>query len=139
MAIQMRQHKLWQSISVPKVDTKKFLDFPYRKSFCQILQIQSGYSKLNEYRHKLGLCDSIECICGEPETPEYFLIHCPNYQHCRESMQLKLLSQFGLDFQDAHTLLSNDDHPERSHKEVSCSLHRSRFSGKIPYIPLLKH
>ena len=59
---------------------KKFLDILNRKSFCQILQIQTGYSKLNEYRHKLGLCDSNEYICGEPETPEHFLIHYPNYQ-----------------------------------------------------------
>ena len=27
---------------VPKVDTKKFLDIPNRKSFCQLLQIQIG-------------------------------------------------------------------------------------------------
>ena len=111
MAIQMGQHRLWQSISllVPKVDTKKFLDIPNRKSFCQILQIQTGFYKLNDYRHKLGLFDSIECICGEPETPKYmyFLIHCPNYVQYRESMQLKLSSQL-----DTHTGLSNDDHPE---------------------------
>ena len=71
---------------VPKVDSKKFLDIPSRKSFCHIIQIQRGYLKLNDYRHKLGQCDSNECLCGKPETPEHFLIDCPNYQHCRETM-----------------------------------------------------
>ena len=30
------------------------------------------YSKLNDYRYKLGQCDSNKCACGEPETPEHF-------------------------------------------------------------------
>ena len=97
---------------VSKVDSKKFLDIPNRKSFCLILQIQTGYSKLNDYRYKLGQCDSNKCTCGEPETPEHFLIDCPNYQQYRETMQLKLSSQLGLNFLDAHTLLSNEEHPE---------------------------
>ena len=106
---------------VPKVDTKKFLDIPNRKSFCQLLQIQTGYSKLNDYRHKLGQCDSNECSCGEPETPEHFLIHCPNYIHCRETMQLKLSSQLGLNFLDAHTLHSNEEQPELPDWREMCS------------------
>ena len=53
---------------VAKVESKKFLDIPNRKSFCLILQIQTGYSKLNDYRYKLGQCDSNKCACGEPET-----------------------------------------------------------------------
>ena len=88
---------------VPKVDSKKFLDLPNRKSFCLILQIQTGYSKLKDYRYKLGQCDSIKCTCREPE---HFLMDCPNYQHYREHMQLKLSSQLGLNFLYAHTLLS---------------------------------
>ena len=75
---------------VPKVNTRRFLDIPNRQSFCQILKIQTGYSKLNNNRNKLGQCDSNECSCGEPETSEHFLIDCPNNQHCRETMQLKL-------------------------------------------------
>ena len=88
---------------VPKVDSKKFLDLPNRKSFCLILQIQTGYSKLKDYRYKLGQCDSKKCTCREPE---HFLMDCPNYQHYRETMQLKLSSQLGLNFLYAHTLLS---------------------------------
>ncbi|MCG8032941.1 MAG: RNAse HI domain-containing protein, partial [Candidatus Thiodiazotropha taylori] len=127
---------------VPKVDSKKFLDIPNRKSFCQILQIQTGYSKLSDYRYKLGQCDSNKCTCGEPETPEHFLIHCPNYQHCRETMQLTLSSQLGLNFIDSHTLLSNDEHPELPdwretiRREVSAYIEATeRFSEKIPDSP----
>ena len=68
-AIKKTQLSKWQSrwdntdygrafhIHVPKVDSK-FLDISSRKSFCQILQMQTIYSKLNNYRHKLGQCDS---------------------------------------------------------------------------------
>ena len=53
-AIKKTQISKWQSgwvnsdygrsyhMHVPKVDTKKFLDIPTRKSFCQILQMQTG-------------------------------------------------------------------------------------------------
>ena len=48
--------------------SKKFMDIPNRKGFCQILQIQTGYSRLNDYRNKLGQCNKL-CIFGEIETP----------------------------------------------------------------------
>ena len=99
---------------VSKVDSKKFLDTPNRKSVCLILQIQTGNSLPKDYRYKLGQCDSNKCTCREPETPEHFLIDCPNYQHYRETMQLKLSSKLGLNFLDAHILLSNEEHPELS-------------------------
>ena len=127
---------------VPNVDTKKFLDIPNRESFCQILQIQTGYSKLNDYRNKLGKCNSNECSCGEPETPEHFLIDCPNYTHCRETIQLKLSSQLGLNFLDAQTLLSNEEHPELPdlqeaiQQEVAAYIEvTGRFKEKIPDRP----
>ena len=97
---------------VSKVDSKKFLDIPNRKSFCLILQIQTGYSLPKDYRYKLGQCNSNKCTCREPETPEHFLIDYPNYQHYRETMQLKLSSQLRLNFLDAHILLSNEEHSE---------------------------
>ena len=127
---------------VTKVDSKKFLDFPNRKSFCLILQIQIVYSKLNDYRYKLGQCGSNKCACGEPETPEHFLIDCPNYQQYRETMQLKLSSQLGLNFLDAHTLLSNEEHPELPdwretiRQEVAAYIEATgRFSEEIPDRP----
>ena len=32
--------------------------------FKQILQLRTGYSMLNDYRHKLGQCESGLCECG---------------------------------------------------------------------------
>ena len=60
---------------VSKVDSKKFLDILNRKSFCLILQIQTGYSKLKDYRYKLGQCDSNKAkkrkclVSGYPTDP----------------------------------------------------------------------
>ena len=142
----MGQHRVRQSI--PHASLKSGLQevsgypIPNRKSFCLILQIQTGYSKLNDYRYKLGQCDSNKCACGEPETPEHFLIDCPNYQQYRETMQLKLSSQLGLNFLDAHTLLSNEEHPELPdwretiRKEVAAYIEvTGRFSEEIPDRP----
>ena len=39
---------------VSKVDSKKFLDIPNRKSFCLILQMQTGYSKLKGLQIQTG-------------------------------------------------------------------------------------
>ena len=66
-----------------------------------------------------------------------------NYQHYWETMQLKLSSQLGLNFLDAHTLLSNEEHPELPdwsetiRQEVAAYIKATgRFSKEIPDRPL---
>ena len=97
---------------VPKVNSQEVSGYPQKE---ELLSNSTNIDRIFEtqnYRYKLGQCDSNKCTCREPETPEHFLIDCPNYQHYRETMQLKLSSQLGLNFLDAHTLLSNEEHPE---------------------------
>ena len=50
---------------VPSVDRKRVFDIPDRNGFCNILQLQTGFSKLKDYRHKLGRCENNRCQCGE--------------------------------------------------------------------------
>ena len=52
------EHDRAYHLLVPKVDSKKFLDIPNRKGFCHILQLQTGYSRLNDYMNKLSQCDN---------------------------------------------------------------------------------
>ena len=61
----------------PKVDATRLFDNPTRTAFSQILQLQTGYSQLNEYRHKLGQAKTNQCECGQVETMEHYLIECP--------------------------------------------------------------
>ena len=64
---------------VPKKDAKRFLDIPSRRGYCDILQLQTGYSRFNEYRHKLEQFDTDQCDCGDVETTDHFLNHSPIY------------------------------------------------------------
>ena len=59
------------------------LDFPNIKMFKQILQLRTGYSKLNDYRHKLGQVETRFCECGQVETVQHFLLECPMYEEAR--------------------------------------------------------
>ena len=50
---------IWESghdffLCKPFLESDPRLDFPNIKMFKQILQLRTGYSKLNDYRHKLG-------------------------------------------------------------------------------------
>ena len=52
----------------PTVEFKRLFDQPNKEAFSLLLQLQSGYSRLNSYRHKLGQVPSDKCGCGQTET-----------------------------------------------------------------------
>ena len=80
---------------VPSVDRKRVFDTPGRKGFYNILHLQTGFSKLNEYRHKLGQCEDDRCQCGEHETTDHFINHCPTYEQHRNTLWLKSIKSAG--------------------------------------------
>ena len=41
-----------------------------------ITQLRTGYCILNEYKHKTGLKDSPDCICGETENARHYIKDC---------------------------------------------------------------
>ena len=110
----MGLHRVWQSIpyACPKSGLQEVSGYLQQEELLPSSTNTGRNSKLKDYRYKLGQCDSNKCTCGETETPKHILIDCPNYQHYRETMQLKLSFQHGLNFLDAHTLLSNEEYPE---------------------------
>ena len=44
------------------------LDYPNIKLYKKMLQLRTDYSKLNDYRHKLGHVETRYCECGQIET-----------------------------------------------------------------------
>ena len=64
----------------PLVDSIPYLDLPSKDLFPTILQLRTGYYSLNEYRFKLNQCESSECVCGEIETVQHFILECPLYE-----------------------------------------------------------
>ena len=63
----------------PFLDSNPRLDFPNTRMFKQILQLRTGYSILNDYRHKLGQCESGLCECGQMETVQHYTYFSVNY------------------------------------------------------------
>ena len=80
----------------PKVDATRLFDNPTRTAFSQILQLQTGYSQLNEYRHKLGQAKTNQCECGQVKTTEHYLIECPLQEQPRNHMAMALGRDIGL-------------------------------------------
>ena len=61
----------------PYISTQRHFDQPTKQSYSRILQLQTGYNVLNQYRSKLGLTESSLCQCGQVEDTEHYLLQCP--------------------------------------------------------------
>ena len=80
--------------------------------FKQILQLRTGYSKLNDCRHKLGQVETRFCECGQVETVQHYLLECPLYQGARYILHNRLREQLGIQDSSVYTLLGYDSHVE---------------------------
>ena len=65
------------------LDSSRRLNFPNTRIFKQIIQLRTEYSILNDYRHKLGQCESGLCECGQMETVKHFRLQCQLYEEER--------------------------------------------------------
>ena len=79
----------------PFLDSYPRLDFPNTRMFKRILQLRTGYSILNDYRHKLGQCESGLCECGQMETVQHYLRQCQLYEEERNILYNRLREQLG--------------------------------------------
>ena len=93
----------------PTVEFKRLFDHPNKEAFSWLLQLQSGYSRLNSYRHKMSQVPSDKCGCGQTETVEHFLLQCPLHESARNNLELNLSRSIGLYHLDLHTLLGNEE------------------------------
>ena len=98
----------------PFLDSSPRLDFPNTRIFKQILQLRTGYSILNDYRHKLGQSESGLCECGQMETVQHYLLQCQLYEEERGILFNRLREQLGIQSPSVFTLLGYDGHREIS-------------------------
>ena len=94
---------------VPSITTKKYLDQPTRQSYSRILQLQTGYNILNQYRSKLGQTESNLCQCGQVENTEHFLLQCPLQEEPRNILARNLGQKIGLYHLDMQELLGSSE------------------------------
>ena len=92
----------------PKEDATRMFDQPTRTAFSQILQLQTGYSQPNDYKHKLGLSKTNQCECGQVETTEHYLIECPLQELPRNRMAMAQGRDIGLYHLDIQHLLEHN-------------------------------
>ena len=96
-----------------KVKLKK-INFKAQKNQRTILQLQSGYSKLKEYRHKIGTEENPFCKCGEVENVEHYLLHCQEYEGPREKMKQELFLRYGIKHLSVEQFLEEKEDEEET-------------------------
>ena len=74
----------------------KTIDYRGTTNQRTLLQLQSGHTSLRDHLHRLGCKEDPLCNCGEPETLEHFLIHCPKYESTREALVSNIYLQTGI-------------------------------------------
>ena len=62
----------------PILKSNPRLDYPNIKLYSQMLQLRTGYSKLNDYRHKLGQVGTRFCECDTLKlySTTFLSVHC---------------------------------------------------------------
>ena len=93
----------------PKVNTKRVHDQPTKEAYSRILQLQTGYTYLNDYRSKINQTQSNKCICGQVETTEHYLLQCPLQDVPRDIMARNLGQKIGLYHLDLQHILGYED------------------------------
>ena len=57
-----------------QVTMKCQFDIPTKQAYSRILQLQTGYSILNQYRSMIGQTDNNLCQCGQVEDTQHYLL-----------------------------------------------------------------
>ena len=94
----------------PSITAQRHFDLPTKQSYSRIIQLQTGYSVLNQYRSKLGQSESSLCQCGQVEDTEHYLLQCPLQEEPRNILARNLGQKLGLYHLDTKELLGSSDH-----------------------------
>ena len=73
--------------SQPGKHTKNLYDRCRKQEARILVQLRSGYSKLNDYLWRIGAAPGPECECGQRETIQHFVLQCPRWAEERRQMK----------------------------------------------------
>ena len=94
--------------------------YPSQSVYTKIAQLRTGYCRLNQYQHKIGVVQSPDCSCGNgSETIEHYLLQCQDHQQARDLMDYNLFCDTGLPCLSIEALLSEGvDVPFKEHRST---------------------
>ena len=85
------------------------------KGEISVIQLRTGYVRLNEYLQKTNAVESNKCQCSQIESIGHYLLECPLYENQREKLRRKLFETCGIVHLDLNLLLdvkADDDYKE---------------------------
>ena len=85
------------------------------KGEISIIQLRTGYVRLNEYLQKTNVVESNKCQCRHIESISHYLLECPLYENQREKLRRILFEICGIAHLDLNLLLdvkTDDDYKE---------------------------
>ena len=108
----------------PRVDYKMKHTFDSVGGERAVAQLRTGYTRINEYLHKVNVVESDKCQCGAIETVSHYLLACPLYDEEREIMRKRLFEMCRIIHLDLNILLDarNDDEYKDWRSNILCEL-----------------
>ena len=85
------------------------------KGEISVIQLWTGYVRLNEYLQKTNTVESNKCQCSQIESIGHYLLECPLYENQREKLRRKLFETCGMVHLVLNLLLdvkADDDYKE---------------------------
>ena len=79
-----------------QVGLSQYHKFESTKGEITVIQLRTGYARLNEYLHKINIVDSNKCQCGQIESISHYLLECSLYENERENLRRKLFQTCGI-------------------------------------------
>ena len=85
------------------------------KGEISVIQLRTGYVRLNEYLQRTNAVESNKCQCSQIESIGHYLLESPLYENQREKLWRKLFETCGIVHLDLNLLLdvkADDDYKE---------------------------
>ena len=101
-----------------QVGPSLYRKFESTKGEITVIQLRTGYARLNKYLHKINIVDCNKCQCGQIESISHYLLECSLYENERENLRRNLFQTCGIIHLDLNLLLDVNIAPDKDWKQL---------------------
>ena len=101
-----------------KVGQPSILDWPNQHTGQIITELRTGYSRLNKYKHQVGISKTSKCDCGAEESTDHYLLNCERYEAQRMTLQRNIRAISPCFIMDTQTLLSKTESNKSHYRDI---------------------